>query len=103
MAEKLDMHTKDLPVENVDRIAELFPSCATESLKDGKQIRSIDFDALKQEPSDFVVEGPTERYRFTWPDRSKTEALDNKAWIGKQPRTKRKMYEELQELKSRIE
>lgn len=35
--------------------------------------------------------------------RSKAEALDKKARIEKQPRTKRKMYEELQELKSEIE
>ena len=35
MAEKLDTHTKDLPVENVNKIAELFPSCVTESPKDG--------------------------------------------------------------------
>ena len=48
MAEKLDTHTKDLPVENVNRIAELFPNCVTESPKDGKPVRSIDLDALKQ-------------------------------------------------------
>jgi len=77
MTEKLEMRTKDLTRENIDKIAELFPNCITESLKDGKPVRSIDFDALKQELSDYVVDGPTERYQFTWPGKSKAKLLAN--------------------------
>ncbi|MDD4222516.1 MAG: hypothetical protein PHF83_05220, partial [Candidatus Methanomethylophilus sp.] len=77
MTEKLEMHTKDLTRANIDKIAELFPNCITESLKDGKPVRSIDFDALRQELSDYVVDGPTERYQFTWPDKSKAKLLAN--------------------------
>lgn len=77
MAEKLEMHTKDLTVENIDKIAELFPNCVTESLKDGNPVRSIDFDALRQELSDNIVDGPMERYQFTWPDKSKAKLLAN--------------------------
>ncbi|MBK6856125.1 MAG: site-specific DNA-methyltransferase [Microthrixaceae bacterium] len=40
----------------------------TESLDaDGKVVRAIDFDALRQELSDHVVDGPRERYQLDWP------------------------------------
>ncbi len=77
MPEKLEMRTKDITGENVEKIASLFPNCVVESLKDGKPVKSIDFDALRQELSDFVVDGPTERYQFTWPDKSKAKLLAN--------------------------
>lgn len=72
---KLKMHTPDLVGENIDQIAELFPNCVTE-VKDGKsgQIkRAIDFDQLRQELSDHIVEGPRERYQLDWP--GKRESL----------------------------
>ena len=37
----------------------------------------MDFDALRQELSDCIVEGPKERYQFTWPDKSKAKLLAN--------------------------
>lgn len=37
----------------------------------------MDFDALRQELSDYIVEGPKERYQFTWPDKSKAKLLAN--------------------------
>lgn len=77
MSEKLDMHTKDITQENVEKIALLFPNCVVESLKNGEEIRTIDFDALRQELSNYVVDGPTERYQFTWPDKSKAKLLAN--------------------------
>lgn len=71
---KLKMHTPDLVNANVERIAEIFPTCVTESRDEhGKVTRSIDFDLLKQELSDRIVEGPQERYRLDWP--GKREAL----------------------------
>lgn len=33
--------------------------------------RTVDFDILRQELSGNVVEGPDERYQFTWPDKKK--------------------------------
>lgn len=77
MPEKLEMRTKDIMGENVAKIALLFPNCVVESLKDGKPVKSIDFDALRQELSDYVVDGPTERYQLTWPDKSKAKLLAN--------------------------
>jgi adenine-specific DNA-methyltransferase len=72
--EKLKMHTPDLTQDNIARIRELFPSCITEA-KDaqGKIKYAIDFDLLKQELSDQIVEGPQERYQLNWP--GKREAL----------------------------
>jgi adenine-specific DNA-methyltransferase len=49
----------------------------TETIKDGKAVRTIDFDVLKQELSDSVIEGPKERYQFTWPDKKKAILLAN--------------------------
>jgi len=72
---KLKMHTPDMTLENIDKIAELFPNCLVET-KDGKKgevKRAIDFDQLRQELSDRIVDGPRERYHLDWP--GKREAL----------------------------
>ena len=72
--DKLKMHSPDLTKRNIDKIAELFPTVITEALgDDGEPVRSIDFDLLRQELSDHVVEGQQERYRLDWP--GKCEAL----------------------------
>ena len=72
--EKLTLHSPDLTAINIDRLAELFPTVVTEALdEDGLPIRAIDFDLLRQELSDHVVEGPQERYQLDWP--GKREAL----------------------------
>ena len=65
--EKLDMQTSDFTDANVAGIAELFPNVVTEGKDDnGKLVRVVDFDALKQELSGNIVEGPQERYRLDW-------------------------------------
>lgn len=62
------MTSPDLTRANMDRIAELFPAVVTETLgADGELIRAIDFDLLRQELSDHIVEGPQERYQLDWP------------------------------------
>lgn len=74
MPEKLKMHSPDLVQSNIDRIAELFPNCVTEATGDGGRVtRKIDFDLLRQELSDEIVEGPLERYHLNWP--GKREAI----------------------------
>lgn len=67
--EKLDMKSPDFVNENINKLAELFPNCVTEST-DGK---AIDFDLLRQELNHEVVEGAKERYRLDWP--GKREAI----------------------------
>ena len=72
--EKMKMHSPDLTQQNIEKIRALFPSCVTEAQdSDGKIKLAIDFDQLKQELSDAIVEGPQERYHLNWP--GKREAL----------------------------
>jgi adenine-specific DNA-methyltransferase len=72
--EKMKLHSPDLVKGNVDRVAELFPGCVTETRdKNGSVRRAIDFDLLRQELSAAIVEGPQERYQLNWP--GKREAL----------------------------
>jgi adenine-specific DNA-methyltransferase len=72
---KLKMHTPDMTVENIDKVAAIFPNCLVETKdeKTGEVKRAIDFDQLRQELSDRIVDGPRERYRLDWP--GKREAL----------------------------
>lgn len=66
--EKLRMTSPDLTEANIDKLAELFPTVITETLDaDGEPQRAVDFDLLRQELSDHVVDGPQERYRLDWP------------------------------------
>jgi len=74
MMEKMKMHSPNLTQENIARIRELFPGCVTEAQGEGGQLRlSVDFDQLRQELSESIVEGPQERYHLSWP--GKREAL----------------------------
>jgi adenine specific DNA methylase Mod len=62
------MTSPDLTAANIEKVAELFPSVITESFDaDGNPVRAVDFDLLRQELSDHVVEGPQERYQLDWP------------------------------------
>ena len=81
--DRLKMHSVNKVDENIKKIAELFPNTLTEVIKgyrdDGTPIieHAIDFDVLRQELSDIIVEGPEERYQFTWPDKKKSILLAN--------------------------
>ena len=68
------MHSPDLSQDNIAKIRALFPDCVTEAADDQGTVRlAIDFDQLRQQLSDHIVEGPQERYRLDWP--GKREAL----------------------------
>ena len=75
--DKLKMHSPDLSQDNITRIRELFPGCVTEARDEqtGAVRLAVDFDQLRQELSDHIVEGPQERYRLDWP--GKREAMVN--------------------------
>ena len=76
--DKLKMQTTNVVDENIKKIGELFPNCLTERLNDeGKPEVVIDFDQLRQELSKDIVEGPEERYQFTWPDKRNAIRLAN--------------------------
>src|SRR3984893_3075248 len=73
--DKHKLHTPDLTAANIEKLTALFPGCVVEALdeKTGMLTRSIDFDQLRQELSDHIVEGPRERYHLDWS--GKREAL----------------------------
>ena len=75
--EKMKMHSKNITQEQIEKLMELFPNCVTESVAGAIHElplrKTIDWDLLKQELSDHIVEGPQERYRLDWP--GKREAL----------------------------
>lgn len=76
--EKLDLQSADLTATNISKIAELFPSVVTETRsEDGTVQQGIDFDALRQELSDHVVEGPQERYQLDWPGKRAAKLAAN--------------------------
>lgn len=73
---KLTMKSVDRTQANIDKIAELFPNVITEVRDEkGNLKRAVDFDLLKQELSDVLVEGEKERYQLTWP--GKKQAILN--------------------------
>ena len=76
--DKLKMQTANVVDENIKRIGEMFPNCLTERLdENGRPEVAIDFDQLRQELSKDIVEGPEERYQFTWPDKHNAIRLAN--------------------------
>ncbi|MGI6471690.1 MAG: site-specific DNA-methyltransferase [Candidatus Methanomethylophilaceae archaeon] len=78
MSDKLDMHTKNIIQENIEKIGALFPHCVTEATDEHGEIRQlIDFESLRQELSEDLVSNMNERYRFIWPDKLKFQNLAN--------------------------
>ena len=75
--ENLKMHSLDGVQRNIDLIGKLFPNAITEVKRNGKVEHAIDFDVLRQELSDSIVEGREERYQFTWPDKKKAMLAAN--------------------------
>lgn len=77
--DKLKMHSPDLSQANIAKLRELFPDCVTEAHDEatGELRLAVDFDQLRQELSDHIVEGPQERYRLDWPGKREAIALAN--------------------------
>lgn len=75
--ERLNLTTSDIATKNIEKLGLLFPNCLTEKSIDGKIFKAIDFDILRQEVAHFVVEGPEQRYQFTWPDKRAAIRLAN--------------------------
>lgn len=77
--DKLKMQTKNKVDINIEAIGNLFPNTITEVIKGYDRNNNpiienvIDFDMLKQELSNVIVEGREERYQMNWP--GKKEAI----------------------------
>jgi len=66
--ETLKMQTPNRTQNNIERIAQLFPNVITESHdENGKIKKVVDFDLLRQQLSEVLVEDDNERYRLDWP------------------------------------
>lgn len=77
--DKLKMHSPDLSQDNIAKIRDLFPGCVTEARDEstGAVRLAVDFDQLRQELGDNIVDGPQERYRLDWPGKREALALAN--------------------------
>ena len=74
---KLELQSADVTRSNVDALATLFPQIVTEAVDgNGELIHQIDFEALRQELSDYVVEGK-EVYQIDWPGKLAAEFASN--------------------------
>jgi len=68
------MHSVNLTEKHIRKVRDLFPGCVTETKDENGNLKlAVDFDLLKQELSDSIVDGPQERYHLNWP--GKREAL----------------------------
>ena len=78
--EKLKMRTRSLSQDRIKAIKDVFPSCVREAFVEatGERQFAIDFDQLRQELSDQVVDGPQERFRLDWPGKREALAAANR-------------------------
>ena len=67
---KLDMKSANIISANIEKIGELFPNV----VKEGK----IDFEALKQELSNDIIDNKKEKYQITWSGKAKSIIEGNK-------------------------
>ena len=78
MTEKLKMMSDDIIEENIEYIASRFPNALKETRDEcGVLVKRIEFDVLKQELSNVVIDDKKERYQMTWPDKKKAILLAN--------------------------
>ena len=76
--EKLKMHSIDRTHENIAQIRSLFPNCVTEARgEDGLVKLQVDFDRLRQELSEVVIDGTQETYQLGWPGKASATLLAN--------------------------
>ena len=81
--EKAKMMSLDMTQENIKKIQGLFPNAVTEVIgENGKVKLAIDFDILKQELSDSLIDEKQERYQMTWPDKKQSMLLANKSIVA---------------------
>ncbi len=76
---KMKMKTRSLGQDQIIKLRSLFPDCVTEARDEasGEITYSVDFDRLRQEFNDHLVEGSQERYRLDWPGKRAALARAN--------------------------
>ncbi|MDE5557927.1 MAG: site-specific DNA-methyltransferase [Ruminococcus sp.] len=63
--EKMNFETPDITAKNIEKIAEIFPNCITETTENGKLKKAINFEMLRQILSGDIADN-NECYEFTW-------------------------------------
>ena len=66
---KLDMQSKNIINDNIEKISQVFPNC----IKEGK----IDFETLKQELVEDIIEEGKEKYQLTWVGKAEAKVNAN--------------------------
>ena len=63
----LKMHTANLVLKNIEKLTALFPNCITEGRNEqGEIVKGVDFELLRQELSNVLIDGEQERYTLNW-------------------------------------
>src|SRR5574344_218256 len=75
--EKLKMKSQNLSQEHIAEIRKLFPNAVTEVKENGIIKLKVDFDVLRQELSDSLINDKQERYQMTWPGKKEAILLSN--------------------------
>ncbi|NLL05978.1 MAG: site-specific DNA-methyltransferase [Clostridiaceae bacterium] len=76
--ERLSTESDSLFKTNIEKVGRLFPNVITEAKdENGKLIKSIDFELLKQELSGQIVSEDCDRYQLTWPGKKEAILLTN--------------------------
>lgn len=75
--DKLKMMSMDKVQGNIEKIRALFPNAVTEVKRGDEVTLAVDFDVLKQELADTLIDDRELRYQFTWPDKQKSILLAN--------------------------
>ena len=76
---KLQLHSTNFVDSNIEKLADIFPDCITESIDESGSIRhAVDFDKLRLELGDAVVEGYSERYQLSWPGKAESLVSANR-------------------------
>lgn len=75
--DKLSLMSKDKVQENISKIQKMFPNAVTEVKRNGRVQLAVDFDVLKQELANELIDERELRYLFTWPDKQKAVLLAN--------------------------
>lgn len=80
--EKLKMQSKNLLENNIEFLKKLFPNIVSETYDDKKQLtKKIDFELLKQELSEYLIETEKERFGLNWPGRKQAIKIANEPII----------------------
>ena len=76
--DRMKFESPNLTEKNIDKIAELFPNCITETVdENGKLKKAINFEMLQAMVSEDIAEGD-EAYEFTWVGKKAAIAEANK-------------------------